>query len=396
MIRQHALAVGLQALGSAATVLVVMLVAHRFGLEAQGRFGLLKSWMDAAVALGMLGLPQAILHMAYHGDAALGRLRAYAERYAGYLLLAALAAAAVATRGPAPWLVWSLLAVPGLVLHGLARSLLLKPAGPVAYAWATAAPALLLLALVAALAVLGQPALGPALVLASAMSAAVVWRMLVRAGVGREPVAGLRIPAGVSQHAFVQNLCAAAQVALLLGGLSMLGASGVTLGEASVSLLVLQLFGVTAGYLAPMVYDQAARQATVSQESSPSLLLRPTALAAGLLGCAVAVWALPWLLTLALPEAGNSLRQACQVMALAGVVLLVNRLWATRLQARGAFTLLSGVAVLRLLASGLALVLLWQISWPAALAGAVLAAELLVMMVFSASALLQVRLWRAR
>ncbi len=391
MIRRHALAIGLQALGSAAAVAVVMLVARHFGLEAQGRFGLLKSWMDAAVALGMLGLPQALLHLAYHGEVAPGRLRAYAERYAGFVLLAALAAAALAALGPAPWLAWSLLAVPGLVLHGLWRSLLLKPAGPAGYALVTAAPALLLLAVVLVLVALGQPALGAALVLASVLAAAVAWWMLVRAGLRREPLAGLRMPAGISWHAFVQNLCAAAQMALLLGLFSLLGASGAALGEASVSLLVLQLFGVAAAYVAPLVYDQAARQATAATAPpapAAGARLSPVGLAAALAGCALAAWAMPWLLSLALPQAGASLRLACQVMAAAGVVLLVNRSWATRLQARGAFALLSGLAVLRLAASGLALLACWQMAEqtasPVALALAVLAAELLVFLATAA------------
>jgi hypothetical protein len=408
LIRRHALAVGLQALGSAATVLVVMLVARRFGLEAQGRFGLLKSWMDLAVAAGLLGLPQALLHMAYHGGAAPGRLRAYAERYAGFVLLVALAAAAVAALGPAPWLAWALLAVPGLVLHGLLRSLLLKPAGPVAYALATAAPAVLLLGVVAVLALIGRPAFGAALVLASVLAAVLAWWMLARAGLHREPLAGLRLPADIHRHAFLQNLCAAAQVALLLGLLSGLGASEAALGEASVSLLVLQLFGVAAAYLAPLVYDQAARAAVgapaadrptaMGGESLPAASPDEPALAAAkaapawrwlaaLAVVALAAWALPSLLALALPQAGPSLRWACQVMAAAGVVLLVNRLWATQLQARGAFGWLSALALLRLVASVGVLALLWQAPWTAgtldaagALAAAVLVAELLVLL----------------
>jgi hypothetical protein len=102
---------------------------------------------------------------------------------------------------------------------------------------------------------------------------------------------------------------------------------------------------------------------------------------------ALAAWALPSLLALALPQAGPSLRWACQVMAAAGVVLLVNRLWATQLQARGAFGWLSALALLRLVASVGVLALLWQAPWTAgtldaagALAAAVLGAELLVLL----------------
>ncbi len=382
------MAVGLQALGSVATVAVVMLVTHRFGLEAQGRFSLLKSWADTAVALGLLGMPQALLHMAYHGKASLGRLRAYAERYASWVLLLGLAAAALAAFSPLPWTAWCWLAVPGLVLHGLLRSLLLKASGPVGYALATVLPAACLLGAVGALAAVGVPAFGPGLVLASVFAAAGVWWLLSRAGLSREPVAGLRMPLHIHGHAFVQNLAAAAQVAALLGLFSLLGAPAAAVGEASVSLLVLQLFGVAAAYLAPMVYDRAARRPTtrVALAFGPAMLLWPVAAVLG-------VWALPWALVLAVPQAGSSLQQACQLMALAGVLLLVNRVIATRLQAEGAFPVLTALAMLRLVGSVGALAWAWSAAWVQAFALAVLAGEALVM---AATALvLWQRGWRA-
>jgi len=376
-------AVGLQALGSVATVAVVMLVTHRFGLEAQGRFGLIKSWADTAVALGLLGLPQALMHMAYHGNTALGRLRAYAERYAGWVLLLALPAAALAALGPVPWIAWCLLAVPGLVLHGLLRSLLLKAVGPVGYAVATVLPAACLLGVVGVLAAVGVPAFGPGLVLASLGAAGAMWWLLSRAGLAREPVAGLRMPLHIHSHAFIQNLAAAAQAAALLGLFSLLGASAAKVGEASISLLVLQLFGVAAAYMAPLIYDRAARMPLTRRVLTfrPRLLLWPVAAAVG-------VGALPWALALAVPQADDSLQRSCQIMAVAGVLLLANRIIATRLQAQGAFALVTVLALLRLVVSAAALAWVWAADWTHAFSLAVLAGEALVI-VATALALLR-------
>ncbi len=345
MTRSDAGAIGLQVLGSAATVAVVMLVTHRFGLEAQGRFSLLKSWMDTAVVVCLLGLPQALLHIAYHGSTPLGGLRVYAERYAAGVLLLALLAAALAAFGPVPWLGWSLLAVPGLVLHGLLRALVLKAAGPPGYALATVMPATALLLVVGALALTGWSALGPGLVLSSTMAAVAMCWLLARAGVAREPEVGLRIPRDIHGHAFVQNLAAAAQAAALLGLLSLLGAPAAVVGEASVSLLVMQLFGVAAAYLAPLIYDRAARGA--EERRGPDWPVRGGLL----LVFAAAILLLPWALTLAVPQASAKLQQACQIMTVAGLLLLANRVVATRLQAQGAFADLTVLAILRLAAS---------------------------------------------
>ena len=62
---QAAAAVALQALGAVAALLSTWLVTRHFGLEAQGRFGLVKSWSDALMTLAMLGLPQALLHLSF-------------------------------------------------------------------------------------------------------------------------------------------------------------------------------------------------------------------------------------------------------------------------------------------------------------------------------------------
>ena len=57
--------VGWQILGSAATLGTALWISWSHGLEAQGEFGLIKSWFDAATAIGALGLPHGLLHLMY-------------------------------------------------------------------------------------------------------------------------------------------------------------------------------------------------------------------------------------------------------------------------------------------------------------------------------------------
>src|SRR4051812_41677058 len=70
----------IQAVGSAATLAAAAFVAWRFGLAAQGEFGLLRSWSDALVAVAAMGLPQGLLHLQYHEGATAASLRPFVRR----------------------------------------------------------------------------------------------------------------------------------------------------------------------------------------------------------------------------------------------------------------------------------------------------------------------------
>lgn len=369
----HGVPVAVQAGGSAAGFLVVVLVSHRFGIEAQGRFGLLKSWADAISVALMFGLPQALLHLSYHGDAPLARLRGFAQVYAGRLLWAALPLAALAWFSPWPWLAWAVLAAPGFVFHGLLRSLLLRASGPLAYAWVTVSPALLLLVTITALAVLRTDAFGPALLASAAACAlAVVW-VAKRAGIASQhapPLAGMR---SVNRHAFVQNTCAAAQTALLLSLVGWLVDTPTAVGETSFALVFAQLFALAASFMAPLVYDAVARDATRGDN--------PARARAGLRAAlrrlrfvlpalvVLAIVAVPTIVTLLFAAPYASATRACQVMAVAGTLMLANRLAATVLQAQGAFAELTRQAVARLVLSLLlTAVLCAALQLPAAMA----------------------------
>ena len=387
---RHGLPMAVQAGGSAAGFLVVVLVSHRFGIEAQGRFGLLKSWSDAISVALMFGLPQALLHLSYHGDAPLARLRGFAQAYASRLLLAALPLAALVWFSPWSWLAWAVLAAPGLVFHGLLRSLLLRASGPLAYAWVTVCPALLLLVAIAVLAMWRAEAFGPALLVSAAACALVVWGAAQRAGIASERATLLAGVHDVNRHAFVQNACAAAQTALLLSLVAWLAASPTAVGETSFALVFAQLFALAASFIAPLVYDAMARATPRTDDAARARAGLRTALrrlrfvlpALVLL----AIVAVPALVTLVFAASYASATLACQVMAVAGTLMLANRLAATVLQAQGEFAELTRQAVARLVLSLLlTAVLSVRLHWPAALA---VGAALLV-----SEALLGLRLW---
>lgn len=386
----HGLPMAVQAGGAAAGLLVVVLVSHRFGLEAQGRFGLLKSWSDAISVALMFGLPQALLHLSYHGDAPLARLRGFAQAYAGRLLLAALPLAVLAWFCPWPWLAWAVLAAPGFVLHGLLRSLLLRASGPLAYAWVTVCPALLLLVAIAVLAVWRSESFGPALLVSAAACALVVWGAAQRAGIASErstPLTGMH---DVNRHAFVQNACAAAQTALLLSLVAWQVALPTAVGETSFALVFAQVFALAASFIAPLVYDAMARASARTDGLAPARdglrkVLRRLGLTLPAL-VVLAVVAVPEVVTLVFAASYASATLACQVMAVAGTLMLANRLAATVLQAQGEFAELTRQAVARLVLSLLITALLSSLlRWPAALA---VGAALLV-----SEVLLGLRLW---
>src|SRR3990167_11119092 len=90
--------VGWQMLGSAATLSTALWISWSHGLEAQGEFGLAKSWFDAAAAMAALGLPHGMLHMMYRCGISAYKLLPWMHRIfvvAGILCLPTAAVAVV-------------------------------------------------------------------------------------------------------------------------------------------------------------------------------------------------------------------------------------------------------------------------------------------------------------
>jgi hypothetical protein len=374
-------AVLLQAGGAAAALLSTWLVSRHFGLEAQGRFGLVKGWSDALMTLAMLGLPQALLHLSFQDAGLVPGLLRLAWRFTlGILVLAGLGLLALSWQPAWWWLAGPVLACPAWVLHGQLRALLLRTAGAWVYAVVTVLPALGLLLALAGLVGLGRQDWGAALLASALWSALGAVLLMARAG---QPWRGVRAPVPpalwhTNGHALVQNLAAALPVALSLSLLQALGAPDAAVGEVSLSLVFVQVFAALAGFVSPLVYQ---RVALAPGPRAPQWLIGASLLL--LLVPALAWLGMPELLARLLPagHAGSdSLRHGAAAMVVVGLLMLANRLAATVLQARGAFAELSAQALCRLAATLGLLLLLWRAGLPAVLAaaGAMLVTELLI------------------
>ena len=389
-----------QALGSAATLGAALWVTWRFGLAAQGHFGLAKSWFDAAAVIAALGLPQGLLHLQYRRQVSAAALWPWLRRGLLWTLLPCAVAAAAAvvlaaqpagvasagsTAGSTPGTVAGSMAEPGIALlaaavlaalpasvgHLLARSLLLPNRGPVVFGVVTALPALLLLAGVLWMGLVDADAgfewtLLATVWLAGLVSLGLAARLPVGTGASTWPAKELWT---ISLQSWLQ----AALGGLLAAGLLSVVAGSVqgaeALGAASLALLVYQVFAVLAGYAAPLLFDRLARQATPSLGGHRL----PSAALAALAG----------LVLLSLTAAGLSATGQAPAWALplglmvpAGLAAVAARVHGTVLLARGDYLELSRQATWRL---ALALATAWlALRWlpaPAAVALALLLTE---------------------
>jgi O-antigen/teichoic acid export membrane protein len=375
--------VALQALGSCATFAVALVISRSMGLEAQGEFGILKSWADLAVTALMFGLPQGLMHCSYQPNADVAGLRSLVHRYVLAITTSGMAVAATAV-----WLGYGAvavvtLAVPGLVFHGLLRSLLLRSAGLIAYALVTIAPAISLLAGVLVLVSIESSRWQWSIMVSSLASLACV---LLVASLHGLPAArrAKELPAGLwsaSTHNFIFNICVAAQPALLLTLLTAVGSNAEQLGSLSLSFYFLQIFSVLAGFLAPAVYDRFSAGNSLSsvwardRRRITRVLLAAVAMVAGVIA------AMPWIFSAAFQPSYAAAIHACQVMTAAGLLVLTGRLIATVLLACGRFADMGYQALARVgLSVLLALFGHWGLALEPALAAAcaVLASEAVV------------------
>lgn len=398
----------LQALGSVSTVAAAALVTWRFGLAAQGEFGLLRSWTDALTSALALGLPQGLLHLQYREGLAASALLAWTRRYLLIIALTMLAAAAIVFRHApmAPFASGAqaaviALALPFAVAHLLWRSILLRACGVVRYAAISSLPALVVLAGIAVLCVAGQArgfewVLLAASVLAAGVSGALAWGRaepiagaipVSSAAAGADAVATAphlrplpaRILWTISLQTWAQGLMAALLPALLL---SVAGLRGATLGQiglVSLGLQVYLLFAVLAAYSAPMIYDRLARSdapvriAQVLAAWRDRIGLPPlgSMAAAALLG--------PWTLAQFMPSVAPHVLPTTLLAVAGSAALLVRLLW-TLLQAGGQVRELSVQAVWRLLlACGLTAWLVPALGAPLAVPLALLGVEALTL-----------------
>lgn len=342
----------IQATGSAATVLASVWVSWRFGLAAQGEYALLRSSSDAVVALLTLGLPQGLMHLQYREGFSAQALhpvvwRVVAATLAGVLVFSAAAMQWPAVLPlPAAVLVTLALAMPFWLGQRLWRALALRALGVVPHAVLTALPTWLIF-----LGVLGLGALNRGEGFEQVLALAAVLSGLASVLAFRAwRTQAVALPQGtlweVSFQTLGQTLLAAVMPAALLGLAKGMGASLAEVGVLSLGLLVYELFAVLAGYSAPLLYDRAARLAPEHSTRPLTAWVRRAGLP--FLGLALTcAFVLPWLAGLFWPRlAGHE--GPTTAMALAGLLALCARLWATTLQAQGRVSELSWQALGRL------------------------------------------------
>lgn len=354
----------LQALGSGATFGAAALVAWRFGLAAQGEFGLLRTWTDALAVALALGLPQGLLHLQYREEVPASVLLAWARRYLQFLTTGMLAVVGLllwhsplAPSGRGLQAATIAMALPFAVTGMLCRSFVLRERGLVPYAAVTSLPSLLIFAGTVGMCVTGQPSGFEWVLLAAAVISASVNVVLVRnASPPAAPVMHVptRILWSISLQTWVQGLMAALLPALLLTVVGWRGATLAQVGIVSLGLQIYQLFGVLAAYSAPMIYDRLARAVGPVSVMAIFSARRPHFGASVAGGLVVVALLGPWVVARLLPSLGVHL-QSITMLAVAGLISLMVRLLWTVSQARGQIRELSIQAIWRLaLACGLA------------------------------------------
>lgn len=332
-----------QAAGSAATLFAASWVSWRFGLHAQGEFGLAKSWFDAAAVIAVFGLPQGLLHLQYRRGVAAAALLWWLARW-----LLGLAGIAVVVASLLAWKGYALAAIviaslPFTASHLLARSLLMHTSGVVVFGVVTALPALLTLAGVLVMGVVGQGADFEWLLLGVAVVVGVVSAMLVvrSAGVSASDHWSRRELVSVSLQSGLQASLGAVLAAALLSTVAATTGEQADVGAASIVWLMYSLFAVLAGYIAPLTFDRLARQV------HPEPLKWPRSARTAV--CAIlALAALALVLARARPD-WQAWAVPMAVTLPAGLASIGARVAGTVLLARSAYLELSVQAVARLL-----------------------------------------------
>ena len=356
--------VAIQAAGSASTLGAALLVASSLGMAAQGEFGLLRSWSDALGTLAVIGLPQGLLHMQYREGISVAALRPWVWRYLGQLaamltiamfwLKASLPFSAVPTALQNSQTVGLLgLTVMFGASHLLWRALALRDVGLLPYAALTAAPSLIVFAALGVVCALGEPSgLAWALLAGAAVSAIASGWMVQRVAASAEVSSAWsrRVLWSVSSQTGLQNIFMALTPPLVLSTAAYFGASLAEVGLLSLGLHVYQVFGIAATYIAPMVYDKAARSVDTLSAAQLLIWMRERLTLRAVLAFALAVVVAMVLLRSLWPTGADSLVLVA-AMASAGALAMAVRLMVTLLQARGAYRTLSWHALGRLLMS---------------------------------------------
>ncbi len=367
LLRNRALhtALVVQGLGSAATLLLGLLIAWFQGPQAQGYYGVVRSAADLLVAIALLGLPQGLVHLLNHERVRPQTLQSGLARYVcavavlGLVLILSCDLGVLSEDLRRPAVALPLAAgVVGWVVHALLRSFVLCMGSTSAFSWLTAAPALTLLAAAVVLLASGSHRYEWAVAASGAASA--LW--------GAALVAPLRAQSAWRQgaelqwgkllsfggHSTVQTVALALQPWLALSLLQRLGAAPVELGWFVLAGYVQQLFALPANFVVPLLMARASKAAGSGKPYDVTHGMRVVGVVSLLGGVAVAA-SLPVGVPLLLGEAYRPAVAACVCMAVAGPAVMMGRLASALMVGRGRFSPVTALFIMRvgLMATGI-------------------------------------------
>ena len=387
LIPRHLLgAVAIQGLGAAATFATGLAIAYWQGPEAQGRYGLLRTAADLVLALALFGLPQGMVHALNQRDASPAELQRLSLRYAAVLLtIAGLGCLLLAASGAAllpPWLggALALLALLagsiGWVLQGLLRVFALCRGSASLFAWTSVTPALTLLCGVLLLLLVASQRYELALAASGLVSALLTAWTLRR--LRRQPAwsqggtVTWRGLLGESGHAFAQTATLALQAWVTLVLMRWHGASVAEVGCFVLAATVFQAFALPTSFVAPLLF------ARISAAVGAGLRYATTRIVAQLVGLSVVaalvtLAAVPTVVPAWFGPGYAATVPAAMVLAVAGPLLVLNRLGVSVLFGQGRFRLASVHALLRAMAVPGGLWLVWAVDSVDVVTGAAVA-----------------------
>ena len=329
---------------------------------------------DLLLALALFGLPQSMVHAINQRGASASALERLSWRYAAMLLAAALVASVLFASGAGavllpPWLSGSgalpalLGGCVGWVLQGLLRVFALCRGTARQFAWASVMPSLMLLLGVLGLLTAGSQRYEWALALSGLASALLTaWQLRpLRARPGwaqgePAPLAGLLVDGG---HAFAQTVTQALQAWVSLHLMQWHDATVAELGRFVFAAYVLQAFGLPTSFVAPLMFARISEAAGAGRRyAAGGILTRVLGLSA--LAALLGVGLLPVVVPLLFGPAYVAAVPACQLLALAGPLLVANRLGVAVLFGQGRFRLATLHALLRAMAVPAGLWLAWR------------------------------------
>jgi O-antigen/teichoic acid export membrane protein len=361
MLKGLSFALILQMMGVLAAYAAIFATARFGGPTAQGQFTTLKSFVDVANAVLLMGLPQAVVLVINRGLTNVGALAPWLRIYSVLAFVLALAAAAVFAgflnfpAGAISWPVLALaLAVWGFTSFSVTRGALLTRTDGLAFSLFTSMPQLVLLAGV--LAVLAQQGIRfewayalQGIVCIAISHTVLQWLALKDAGAkaGLPPV---RTLLSENLHAFVQAMLYSGQ---LFATVNLLRALGGTLDDVGqfgiISLPILALHAI-AGIVAPLFYN---RWSKLSEPEPPLKVARDIGVVA-LAAQAGALALLPFLHPLVLTVFGGRFEPSVAPLAyiaFAAFPAVMTRLLSPYLQTSHRAILNSASCLIRLAVS---------------------------------------------